>query len=131
MKHLDAITNEQVQRLKLTLAGRSPKTVNNLLTLMSTLLKKAMKWGELERLPCTIKLLRNPGQTMGFHDFAQYERLLMIGRKRGAETYPMIPLGGDASAAWRDRRAQVGTASALRSRAVSIRRRANHARSRD
>jgi len=33
---------------------------------------------------------------MGFHDFDQYERLLTIARKRGAETYLMILLGGDA-----------------------------------
>jgi len=95
-KRLDAITNEQVQRLKLTLADRAPKTVNNVLTLLSTLLKKAVEWGELERLPCTIKLLPNPRKTMGFHDFDQYERLLTIARKRGAETYLMILLGGDA-----------------------------------
>ena len=31
-KRLDAITNEQVQRLKLALAQRAPKTVNNVLT---------------------------------------------------------------------------------------------------
>jgi hypothetical protein len=40
---LDAITNEQVQRLKLTLIDRAPKTVNNVLTVMSTLLKKAVE----------------------------------------------------------------------------------------
>src|SRR6185295_17622899 len=95
-KRLDAITNEQVQRLKLTLADRAPKTVNNVLTLLSTLLKKAVEWGELERPPCTIKLLPNPRKTMGFHDFDQYERLLTVARKRGAETYLMILLGGDA-----------------------------------
>ena len=68
-KRLDAITNEQVQRLKLALAERAPKTVNNVLTVLSTLLKKAVEWGELDRLPCTIKLLPNPKKTMGFHDF--------------------------------------------------------------
>jgi hypothetical protein len=51
-KRLDAITNEQVQRLKLALGDRAPKTVNNVLTVLSTLLKKAVEWGELGRLPC-------------------------------------------------------------------------------
>jgi hypothetical protein len=37
-KRLDAITNEQVQRLKLALTHRAPKTVNNVLTVLSTLL---------------------------------------------------------------------------------------------
>ena len=44
-KRLDAITNEQVQRLKLALSHRAPKTVNNVLTVLSTLLKKAMEMG--------------------------------------------------------------------------------------
>ncbi len=95
-KRLDAITNEQVQRLKLALSERAPKTVNNVLTVLSTLLKKAVEWGELERLPCAIKLLPNPKKTMGFHDFDQYERLLSSARKRGAEAYLMVLLGGDA-----------------------------------
>ena len=52
--------------------------------------------GELERLPCVIKLLPNPKRTMGFHDFDQYERLLMVARKRGPDTYLMVLAGGDA-----------------------------------
>ena len=95
-KRLDAITNEQVQRLKLALAERAPKTVNNVLTVLSTLLKKAVEWGELERLPCVIKLLPNPKKTMGFHDFDQYERLLTVARKRGTDAYLMVLAGGDA-----------------------------------
>jgi hypothetical protein len=64
-KRLDAIANEQVQRLKLALAERAPKTVNNVLTVLSTLLKKAVEWGELQQLPCTIKLLPNPRRRWG------------------------------------------------------------------
>jgi len=47
--------------------------VNNVLTLLSTLLKKAVEWGELERLPCTIKLLPVGFQkewTPGFQNLA-------------------------------------------------------------
>jgi len=95
-KALDAIANEQIQRLKLALNHRSPKTVNNVLTVLNTLLKKAVEWGELERLPCTIKLLPNPKTSMGFHDFDQYERLLTVARKRGTEAYLMVLAGGDA-----------------------------------
>ena len=95
-KCLDAITNEQVQRLKLALSERAPKTVNNVLTVLSTLLKKAVEWGELERLPCVVKLLPNPKKTMGFHDFDQYERLLTVARKRGPDSYLMVLAGGEA-----------------------------------
>jgi integrase len=95
-KRLDAITNEQVQKLKLALAHRAPKTVNNVLTVLSTLLKKAVEWSELDRLPCTIKLLPTPKKTMGFHDFEEYERLLAVAQKRSSQAYLMVLLGGDA-----------------------------------
>ena len=85
-----------MQRLKLVLSERAPKTVNNELTVLSTLLKKAVEWGELDRLPCAVKLLPNPEKTMGFHDFDQYERLLTVARKRGSDAYLMVLAGGDA-----------------------------------
>ena len=43
-----------------------------------------------------IKLLPSPKRTMGFHEFDQYERLLMVARKRGPDTYLMVLAGGDA-----------------------------------
>src|SRR5207244_6963272 len=95
-KRLDAITNEQVQKLKLALAHRAPKTVNNVLTVLSTLLKKAVERGELDKMPCTIKLLPNPKKTMGFHDFEEYERLLAVAQKRSPDAYLMVLLGGEA-----------------------------------
>ena len=95
-KRLDAIGNEQVQKLKLALADRAPKTVNNVLTVLSTLLKKAVEWDELDKLPCTIKLLPNPKKTMGFHDFEEYERLLTVAQKRSPDAYLMVLLGGEA-----------------------------------
>lgn len=58
-----------MQRLKLSLKKRSAKTVNNVLTVLNKLLKTAVEWGELEKVPCTIKLLPNPKRAMGFHDF--------------------------------------------------------------
>lgn len=95
-KRLDAIGNEQVQRVKLALSQRAPKTVNNVLGVLSTLLKKAVEWGELDRVPCTIRLLANPKKSMGFHDFEEYERLLVAAERRSAEAYVMVLLGGDA-----------------------------------
>lgn len=38
---LDAITAERVQHLKARLVHRAPKTVNNVLTVLNVLLKKA------------------------------------------------------------------------------------------
>jgi integrase len=95
-RRLDKISNEHVQKVKLALADKSPKTVNNVLTLLRILLRKAVEWDELDKLPCTIKLLPNPKKTMGFHDFEEYERLLVVARKRSADAYLMVLLGGDA-----------------------------------
>jgi integrase len=95
-RRLDGITNEQVQRLKLSLTDRSPKTVNNVLTMLRSVLNRAVEWGIVQRVPCTIKLLPNPKKAMGFHDFAEYRQLLDVARKRGSETYLMVLLGGDA-----------------------------------
>jgi integrase len=95
-QRLNAITNEHVQRVKLKLASKSPKTVNNVLTVLSILLKTAVEWGELERLPCTIKALPTSKGAAGFHDFEEYERLLTVAQKRSDNTYLMVLLGGDA-----------------------------------
>jgi integrase len=40
--------------------------------------------------------LPNPKKSMGFHDFAEYERVIAAAQKRSAETYVMVLLGGDA-----------------------------------
>ena len=56
----DEIPTERVQPLKPTLKARSPKTVNNVLTTLSMLLKKAGAWGAIERLPFVIRLLPIP-----------------------------------------------------------------------
>lgn len=95
-RRLDAITSEQVQRLKLKLIERSPKTVNNVLTLLRTILKKAVEWGELDRMPCVVTMLPSPKTTMGFFDFSEYERLLAAAERRGRAAHLMVLLGGDA-----------------------------------
>ena len=48
-KRLDAITTEDVQQLKSALARKAPKTVNNVLTVLNTLLQTAVEWGSLAR----------------------------------------------------------------------------------
>src|SRR5688572_11651393 len=56
-KKLDAIKSEDVQRLKRNLEAKSPKTVNNVLAVLSVLLKKAVEWEVIERMPCAVQLL--------------------------------------------------------------------------
>jgi integrase len=93
---LDTISNEQVQRLKLRLGDKSPKTVNNVLSVLNVLLKQAVEWGVLERLPCSIRLMRVPHTDAAFHDFGAYECLLVAAQEIDHRSYVIALLGGEA-----------------------------------
>jgi integrase len=95
-KRLDAITTEQVQRVKKHLATRKPKTVNDVLTVLNMLLKKAVEWDVIDRMPCTIRLLPVPKPSARFHDFADYERLVTAGRELCECSEVIVLLGGEA-----------------------------------
>ena len=94
-KRLDAITNEVVQAVKNALRHRAPKTVNNVLTVLNKLLKTAVEWEALDRIPCTIRLLPLPKASAAFHDFDDYERLVAAA-KSDPNAYLITLLGGEA-----------------------------------
>lgn len=79
-KHLDEITTEDVQHLKSAMAAKAPKTVNNVLTMLSVMLRTAAEWQVIDRVGCTIKLMKAPRTTAVFHDFEEYERLVAAAR---------------------------------------------------
>jgi integrase len=95
-RRLDAIKNEDVQRLKAQLVCKSPKTVNNVLCVLSVLLKKAVEWDVIEKMPCTVKLLRVDKGNAAFHDVEEYERLVEIAGTIDRRTLLIVLLGGDA-----------------------------------
>lgn len=96
-KRLDSITDEDVQRLKLRLQSRSPKTVNNVLTVLNTILRIATEWKVIDRLPCTVRLLKTEkGKEAGFYDFDDYAKLVETARRTDPLAYLLILLGGDA-----------------------------------
>ena len=92
-KRLDAITTDDVQKLKHRLRDHAP-TVNNVLTVLRVLLKKAVEWDVIERVTCTIRLVRAPKPSMGFYDFG--ERLLEAARELGPVAHLVALLGGEA-----------------------------------
>jgi integrase-like protein len=100
-KRLEAISSENVQELKRRLADRFAKTVNNILTVLSVLLKKAVEWGEIERVPCVIRHLPNPKPSPKFHDFAEYDRLRASARELGWcalwQRWSTSPLSGSSA----------------------------------
>src|SRR5439155_8078094 len=89
-------TNEHVQGLKRHLADRAPKTVNNVLTVLNMLLKKAVEWNVVERMPCAVRLLPIPKPSVGFYDFDEYEQLVGAARTADSNAYLIVLLGGDA-----------------------------------
>ncbi|MBM3782525.1 MAG: site-specific integrase [Acidobacteria bacterium] len=95
-QRLDAITSAQVQQLKLHLKHKARKTVNNVLNVLSVLLKAAVELGVLEQLPCTIRLLPTVRKEAAFHDAASYERLLQAARDHDWRTHLVVLLGGKA-----------------------------------
>jgi integrase len=95
-RRLDTITTEDVQRLKHILTARAPKTVNNVLTVLNVLLRKAVEWNVIERIPCTIRLLPIPKPQAQFHDFEAYERLVNAAERLDPRAYLLVLLGGEA-----------------------------------
>ena len=95
-RRLDAIGNEQVQQLKNSLRAKAPKTVNNVVTVLSVLLKTAVEWEVIDQMPCTIRLLRVPKSSATFHDFDDYERLVEAARDADWQTHLIVLLGGEA-----------------------------------
>ena len=95
-KRLDEISSEDIQRLKSRLRDRAPKTVNNVLAVLGVLLKKAVEWDVIDRMPCAIRLLPIPKPLAGFYDFEKYERLVEAAKAADPNAYLIVLLGGDA-----------------------------------
>ena len=95
-KRLDAISNEEAQRLKASLQPRAAKTVNNVLTVLNTLLKTAVEWEVIDQTPCRVRLLPIPPREAPFHDFDQFERLVEAACDVDPRAYLIALLGGEA-----------------------------------
>ena len=95
-RKLDHISTEDVQRLKTRLAGKAAKTVNNILSVLNTLLKVAVEWQVIGRMPCTIRLLRVTRTEAPFHDFDEFERLVDSAASVDHRALLIVLLGGEA-----------------------------------
>jgi integrase len=95
-KKLDAITTEDIQHLKSELHGMTPKTVNNILSVLNVVLKVAVEWQVIRERPCAIRLLKTSRTDATFFDFAEYVRLIAAARQVDRRAYLAVLLGGDA-----------------------------------
>jgi integrase len=62
---------------------------------LSVLLRTAVEWEVIARVPCAIKLLQTSKTTASFYDFEEYERLLDVARS-DEQAYLIALLGGEA-----------------------------------
>jgi len=53
------------------MATNSGKTVNNVLTALSKCLKVAVEWDVMERVPCTIRLLKVSTAVLGWYEIVE------------------------------------------------------------
>lgn len=96
-KPLDAITAEEVQKLKGSLSGLAAKTVNNVLVCLSVVLKTAVEWNRLATLPCRIRLVKvDKGKKPEFYEDEQLDRLVEAATFFGIREQVVVLLGADA-----------------------------------
>jgi integrase len=93
---LDAIDDEQVQRLKGKRADRNPKTVNNILALLSKVLKVAVEWKVIQAMPCRIRLLKSSKPVVEHYEDEDFERLVVAAAATDPRVELVVLLGGDA-----------------------------------
>jgi integrase len=70
--------------------------VNNVLTVLNILLKKAVEWDVIDRMPCMVRLLPIAKPSAGFYDFDDYERLVAAAKVLDPNAYLIVLLGGEA-----------------------------------
>jgi integrase len=117
-KRLDEIQTQAIQLFKSDLLANDldAKTVNNILSPLSKLLKVAVDWELLDRLPCRITMLPATSREMEFYEYGDYARLVEGAQKVEPRVHLAVLLGGDAGL----RRGEI---TALRTFDVDLRRR--------
>lgn len=94
-KRLNEFTDADVAKLKAELKDLSPKTVNNVLSVLSKALKVAVDWGVLMELPVHIRLLKVQEAQMTFYEPRDFARLVAAAADLGADYELLVRLGGD------------------------------------
>lgn len=95
-RRLNDITNSDVAALKGSLADKAPKTVNNVLSILSRALRAAVEWGDIKILPCKIGLLKAPKTSMSWYEVHEYRRLVDAAAKISTGHLVLVLLAGSA-----------------------------------
>ena len=81
--------------MKVALRSKAPKTVNNVLTTLNVLMRQAVEWDLIERVPCVIRLLPIPKPSAQFHDFDAFERLVEAAGHLDRQVLLLVLMGGE------------------------------------
>ncbi|WP_243338517.1 tyrosine-type recombinase/integrase [Anaeromyxobacter soli] len=95
-KRLDEISLADIQRLKGDLADLNAKTVNNVLSVLRTILDFAAETGVIPAVPVTFPQLKTAPAEIDFYEPDVYEKLVAIAKELDARAYLMMLLGGEA-----------------------------------
>jgi integrase len=93
---LSNIDDASIQRLKASMANVSAKTLNNTLSVLSTMLKCAVEWGVLSAMPCRVRLVKRAPPEMRFFDFEDFDRLVDAAERIDLRIQVLVLLGGRA-----------------------------------
>lgn len=94
-KRLDEIGDAVVSKLKGKLAGAAPKTVNNVLSVLSRSLRCAVRWGLIGAMPCRVDLLKTTDPSMQWYEREDY-RALVSAASFSRRVLVMVLLAGSA-----------------------------------
>jgi integrase len=95
-KQLDELTQEDLQRFKAKRSKLAAKTLNNHLSILRTMLRTAVAWGVIERMPIEIKQLKVTQPSIEFFDFDEFEALVAAAETIDPRTHLAVLLGGEA-----------------------------------
>ncbi|AKU93351.1 Integrase [Labilithrix luteola] len=93
---LDELTDEGIAALKGSMADKAPGTVNNVLSVLSRILKFAIKLRKIKSMPCEIGILKVPEKERPWYEPSTYARLIEGARKTGNNELLIVLLGGSA-----------------------------------
>jgi len=75
-KRPNEISLSDLAKIKGRLAQASPKTVNNVLSVLSKSLHCAIDWGVIPAMPCRVQLLKTVEPVMRWYEIEDYRRLV-------------------------------------------------------
>src|SRR5438046_3180281 len=82
-----------VQVLKANRPHRSPKTANDALTVLAKMLRVAVEWKVIDRMPANVRLLKVTHAEMEFYEEHDLERLVEAAQKTDSLAHLAVLLG--------------------------------------